>query len=105
MTCRRLSFMAQKSRALLRASGVTEMISEGGSYDAFGSSHVFGTCRMGVDPRTSVLGGDGRVHGWQNLLVCDASAFPSSGGGESPSLTIQALSLRAADRWVDGVRR
>ncbi len=104
MACRRLRFMAGKSRDLLKAAGVSELISEGGSYDSFGSSHVFGTCRMGKDPKTSVLGGDGRVHGWQNLLVCDASAFPSSGGGESPSLTIQALSLRAVDRWVDGVR-
>jgi choline dehydrogenase-like flavoprotein len=28
--------------------------------------------------------------------VTDASIFPSSGGGESPSLTIYANSLRAA---------
>lgn len=101
MSCRRLRFMAQRCRELLKAAGVSELLTEGGTYDAFGSSHVFGTCRMGGDPATSVLGGDGRVHGWDNLLVCDASAFPSSGGGESPSLTIQALSLRAVDRWMD----
>jgi hypothetical protein len=29
-------------------------------------------------------------------MVTDCSVFPSSGGGESPSLTIYANSLRAA---------
>jgi hypothetical protein len=29
--------------------------------------------------------------------ITDASIFPSSGGGEAPSLTIQALALRTAD--------
>jgi choline dehydrogenase-like flavoprotein len=100
MACQRLQFMAQQCRALLKASGVSELISELGTYDTFGSTHVFGTCRMGQDPATSVLAGDSRVHGWDNLLVCDASAFPSSGGGESPSLTIQALAIRAADLWM-----
>jgi choline dehydrogenase-like flavoprotein len=37
-----------------------------------------------------------RSHRWRNLLITDASIFPSSGGGESPSLTIYANSLRAA---------
>lgn len=97
MACRRLRFMAETCRRILKAAGVTELIGEGGTYDEFGSSHVFGTCRMGGDSATSVLGKDNRVHGWQNLWVCDASAFPSSGGGESPSLTIQALTLRAVD--------
>ncbi|HLT25615.1 MAG TPA: GMC oxidoreductase, partial [Zeimonas sp.] len=34
---------------------------------------------------------------WRNLYIADASVFPSSGGGESPSLTIEALAIRAAD--------
>ena len=37
-----------------------------------------------------------RSHRWTNLYVADASVFPSSGGGESPSLTIEALGLRTA---------
>ena len=101
---RRLEFMAQKCRALLRASGCGEPIEESGSYDLLAMSHVFGTCRMGTDPRQSVVTPDQRVHGWENLFVCDASVFPSSGGGESPSLTIQALAIRAADRMADDAR-
>jgi choline dehydrogenase-like flavoprotein len=94
----RLRFMAVKSRELLAASGAEDVFESYSSWDWFGATHVFGTCRMGVDPATSVVNADGRSHRWRNLWVTDASVFPSSGGGEAPSLTIQALSLRTADR-------
>ena len=66
---------------------------------------MFGTCRMGRDPATSVVDADGRSHRWRNLFICDASVFPSSGGGEAPSLTIAALGLKAgaaAGRYLSG---
>jgi choline dehydrogenase-like flavoprotein len=94
---RRLEFMAQKCRAILAASGVEKTVEEYGNYDAFSSTHVMGTCRMGEDSEDSVLDSYCRSHRWRNLYVVDASVFPSSGGGESPSLTIEALALRAAD--------
>ncbi|MCD8567110.1 MAG: GMC family oxidoreductase, partial [Geovibrio sp.] len=74
------------------------LIEEYGAYDAFNATHVFGTCRMGTDPETSVVDSFCRSHRWRNLLVTDASVFPSSGGGESPSLTISALALRAIEQ-------
>jgi choline dehydrogenase-like flavoprotein len=52
---------------------------------------------MGADAEDSVVDASCRSHRWRNLLVVDASVFPSSGGGEAPSLTIYALALRAAD--------
>jgi choline dehydrogenase-like flavoprotein len=91
----RLSFMAKKAREILHAAGTTEMVEEYGSYDSFSATHVFGTCRMGTDPADSVVDGLGRSFRWKNLRIMDASVFPSSGGGESPSLTIQALALRS----------
>jgi choline dehydrogenase-like flavoprotein len=94
MELRRLTFMAERARAILQASGIAEIVEEYGSYDAFNSTHVFGTCRMGRDPATSVVDPDGRSHRWRNLFICDASVFPSSGGGEAPSLTIAALGLK-----------
>jgi choline dehydrogenase-like flavoprotein len=99
MTVKRLRAMAAGARALLKASGAT-LVEEFGTYDLFSSTHVFGTCRMGADPRSAVVDAGLRVHGFDNLYVCDASVFPSSGGGEAPSLTIQALALRAVDRMA-----
>jgi choline dehydrogenase-like flavoprotein len=94
----RLRFMATKSREILAASGVQEIFESYSSWDWFAASHVFGTCRMGADPANSVVNADGRSHRWSNLWVTDASVFPSSGGGEAPSLTIHALALRTAER-------
>ena len=92
---RRLSFMAEKCREILQAAGTAMPFEEFGTYDTFNATHVFGTCRMGADPRRSVVDKHCRSHRWRNLFVVDASAFPSSGGGESPSLTIEALAIRA----------
>lgn len=87
---------AQQCRSLLQVAGVPKLQEEYGSADYFSATHVFGSCRMGDDPKTSVVDRHGRAHGWKNLWVSDASVFPSSGGGESPSLTIYALALRTA---------
>ncbi len=102
---RRLDFMAGRVRAILEASGVKERVEEYGAYDAFSSTHVFGTCRMGRDTENSVVDRDCRSHRWRNLFIMDASVFPSSGGGESPSLTIEALAIRAAERLVEQAKR
>jgi choline dehydrogenase-like flavoprotein len=98
MAAKRIAFMAKKCREILKAAGATEIFEEFSSYDIFSSSHVFGTCRMGNDPQQSVVDANCRSHRWRNLYILDASVFPSSGGGESPGLTIQALALRAMDR-------
>lgn len=92
----RLLFMAEKVREILKASGAEEIFEEYGTYDFFSSTHVFGTCRMGNDPGESVVNPFLRSHRWKNLFIADASVFPSSGGGESPSLTIEALAIRTA---------
>lgn len=59
-------------------------------------SHALGTCRMGKKSETSVVDANCRVHGMENLYVIDGSVMPS-GGSVNPSLTIAALSLKAAD--------
>jgi choline dehydrogenase-like flavoprotein len=92
---RRLTFMAEKCRAVLHAAGAEQIFEEYGSYDTFSSTHVFGTCRMGTDPQRSVVDASCRSHRWKNRLITGASVFPSTGSGEAPSLTIEALALRA----------
>ena len=39
--------------------------------------HLCGSCRMGDDPRHSVVDPQLRVHGIENLRVIDASVFPN----------------------------
>ncbi|MGB5226435.1 MAG: GMC family oxidoreductase, partial [Arenicellales bacterium] len=69
-------------------------------YDHPSSTHMAGTCMMGNDPEQSVVDANGKVHGVKNLYVADASILPSQGMGDSPSLTIQAMALRIADRMA-----
>jgi len=99
----RLRFMASTARKLLQAAGATMLVEEQGSYDFFASTHLFGTCRMGQRGEDSVVDAHGRSHEIDNLYITDASVFPSSGGGESPSLTIEALAIRTADHIAKGV--
>jgi choline dehydrogenase-like flavoprotein len=64
------------------------------------TSHLMGGCRMGDDPKDSVVNRDGRSWSIPNLWVCDGSLFPTS-GGVNPSLTIQALACRMGDRLAE----
>jgi len=102
---RRLRFMAKTCREIVREAGARELVEEYGSWDYFSATHVFGTCRMGTHETESVVDPTGRAHRWRNLYVTDASVFPSSGGGESPSLTIEALAIRTADAIAASLAR
>jgi choline dehydrogenase-like flavoprotein len=62
-------------------------------------AHVCGTCRMGTDPKTSVVHTDNKVHETENVYVIDSSFFPTS-GGTNPGLTIIANALRVADLLI-----
>ncbi|MCA1654698.1 MAG: GMC family oxidoreductase [Sphingomicrobium sp.] len=62
-------------------------------------AHTIGTARMGDDPGTSVVDADGRAHDVANLTICDNSVFPSALAA-NPALTIMALALRTADRFL-----
>lgn len=56
------------------------------------ASHPMGTCRMGGDAENSVVDPHGRVWGWDNLRVADASVFPTS-LGVNPQVTTMAMGL------------
>ena len=98
----RLRFMSTQARKLLKGAGINDLVEEYGTWDLFSATHVSGTCRMGSDAANSVVDATSRSHDHPNLFITDASVFPSSGGGESPSLTIQALAVRTADSIIAG---
>jgi choline dehydrogenase-like flavoprotein len=68
------------------------------------SPHLLGTCRMGDDPRTSVVDRHHRTHDVRNLFLCDGSSLVTSGRGQ-PTMTIQALAFRAAEHIARFARR
>jgi choline dehydrogenase-like flavoprotein len=65
--------------------------------DLGGSAHIQGTTRMGIDPATSVVDADLRHHKYRNLLVLGGGTFPTCPAA-NPTLTLSALSVRAAER-------
>lgn len=66
--------------------------------------HLNGGARTGEDPATSVVNADCRSWDVPNLWICDGSVFPTV-GGVNPSLTIQAIACRTADRITAMARR
>lgn len=63
------------------------------------NAHVIGTCRMGLSQGDAVVNADGQAFDVPNLYICDNSIFPSALAA-NPALTIMALSLRTADRFL-----
>ncbi len=68
------------------------------------SIHELGTCRMGDDPKKSVLNKFNQSHDVKNLFVVDGSSFVS-GGSQNPTLTILALAMRSAEYLAEEMRK
>jgi choline dehydrogenase-like flavoprotein len=79
-------------REAIEAAGATEIWDETDD-----TCHLNGTARMGDAAETSVVNADCRSWDIPNLWICDGSVFPTV-GGVNPSLTIQAIACRTADR-------
>ena len=95
-TVRTAAFMFERAREWLLASGAIRVWGQPPDLYLSGGQHQAGTCRMGNDPYTSVVGQWGRVHGHDNLFVADGSVHVTN-GGFNPVLTILALALRTAE--------
>lgn len=59
------------------------------------ASHPMASCRMGVDPATSVVGPTGETHAIRGLYLADSSIFPTS-LGVNPQLTTMTLATAIA---------
>jgi choline dehydrogenase-like flavoprotein len=94
--------MSAGLKELLEASGATEIW--GNQYYPGTSSHYLGTCRMGNDPRSSVVDAWGRTHDVPNLFIADSSVFVTVGAA-NPALTVSALALRTSEAIVAQFRR
>ncbi|BBO68885.1 oxidoreductase [Desulfosarcina alkanivorans] len=61
--------------------------------------HLMGGCGMGTDPARSVVNPGFRLHGHKHIYCADSSMFPNA-PGINPSLTIMALSKKAAAQLI-----
>jgi choline dehydrogenase-like flavoprotein len=91
-------FYAPKQLGILQAAGAQFAFMEPLEVPPT-SHHLMGTLRMGSDPAASVCDGFGKLHDLENVYCTDGSVFPTS-SGFNPTLTIQALALRAAGNIV-----
>jgi choline dehydrogenase-like flavoprotein len=91
---RMLDFGVARAEEALQAAGATQLLSNSPLRPS--GWHLLGTCRMGDDPKTSVVDRWGRAHDVDNLFIVDGSLFVTS-AAVNPTTTIQALALRTAD--------
>lgn len=97
-------YFQARTRELLEAAGALATHDQPIREDPGFTVHLLGTCRMGNDPRSSVVDRYHRAHDVRNLFIVDGSSFVTSGRGQ-PTLTIQALAFRAADHIGQFARR
>jgi choline dehydrogenase-like flavoprotein len=94
--------ISSKFREIFEASGARNIVIN--NIIAGASSHYLGTCRMGNDPKKSVVDAGCRTHDVPNLFIGDGSVFVT-GGAANPALTISALATRTAEGIVGAFKR
>jgi choline dehydrogenase-like flavoprotein len=76
---------------VVRSAGKGELVAAG--------QHQAGTCRMGADPKASVVNRDCQLHDVENVFVIDSSVHVTN-GGFNPALTIMAIAYYASASLV-----
>ena len=88
-------FIAERAQDWLREAGAIKTWLRLPGLGLSGGQHQAGTCRMGNDPKTSVVNAHCQVHGVDNLFVADGSVHVTN-GGFNPVLTILANAYRVS---------
>jgi choline dehydrogenase-like flavoprotein len=92
------------SKEMLEISGCTN-IDGYDSHQAPGLDiHEMGGCRMGKDPKTSMLNQWNQLHACKNVFVTDGASMTST-GNQSPSILYMAMTARAANYAVGALKR
>jgi choline dehydrogenase-like flavoprotein len=87
---------AERAEAWLREAGAITTYQRRAGRGLSGHQHQSGTCRMGSDPKASVVDASCRIHDVPNVFVIDASVHVTN-GGFNPVLSIFANAFRASD--------
>lgn len=89
----------ERAEEWLKAAGAVRTWKKMPGRGMSGGQHQAGTCRMGDDPKTSVVDRYCRVHDVDNVYVVDGSVHVTN-GGFNPVLTIMAIAYWASDHMV-----
>ena len=95
--------MCDKAEAWLKEAGAIRTWKKLPGRGLSGGQHQAGTCRMGKDPKTSVVDAHCRIHDVGNVYVVDASVHVTN-GGFNPVLTIMALAYRTGERIAQDLK-
>ena len=93
------NYISAKAAAWLKEAGATSTWPKLPGKGLSGGQHQAGTCRMGNDPKASVVDRYCRVHDVANLFVVDCSVHVSN-GGFNPVLTLMAIAYMASEHIV-----
>jgi choline dehydrogenase len=101
---RELADLAPLSRAVAseigRGGGDDEAVEQLARRRVKGYDHPVGSCKMGPQSdELAVVGSDGRVHGYENLYVADASIMPTIPRANT-HLTVLAVAEQIAERMA-----
>ncbi|MDP4148592.1 MAG: GMC family oxidoreductase [Bacteroidota bacterium] len=89
---------------MLDSSGVKELSQYDNHWAPGRDIHEMGGCRMGKDPKTSLLNKWNQFHQCRNVFVTDGACMTST-GNQSPSILYMALTARAVDHAVNELKK
>jgi choline dehydrogenase-like flavoprotein len=90
--------------AMLDKAGLKNIIAEDNHQAPGKDIHEMGGCRMGRDPKDSMLNEWNQLHAVKNVFVTDGACMTSS-ACQNPSLTYMAITARAADHAVKELKK
>jgi choline dehydrogenase-like flavoprotein len=96
-------FLTQASEMLDKA-GVKNITQNDNHWAPGRDIHEMGGCRMGKDPKTSLLNGHNQLHLCKNVFVTDGACMTST-ANQSPSILYMALTARACNYAVAELKK
>ncbi len=94
----------QQGTEMLEKAGCTRISSNDSGQAPGLDIHEMGGCRMGRDPKTSLLNEWNQLHACKNVFVTDGACMTSV-GNQNPSLTFMALTARAANHAAESLKK
>lgn len=89
---------------MLQKAGVKNIVQDDNHQAPGLDIHEMGGCRMGIDPKTSLLNKWNQLHQCKNVFVTDGACMTST-GNQSPSLLYMAFTARAARYAVEELKK